>query len=71
MLKYPVYCFVNNCISYANDTVISNNDILFLKKKQEYSKRYSCFSVVFTAFILYFSESLHNIFVFTTFPANF
>lgn len=70
MLKYPVYCFVNNCIIRVGYSYFEN-DILFLKKKQEYSKRYSCFSVVFTAFILYFPESLHNIFVFTTFPANF
>lgn len=62
MLKYPVYCFVNNCILREWYSYFEN-DILFLKKKQEYSKRYSCFSVVSTAFILYFSESLHNIFL--------
>lgn len=71
MLKYPVYCFVNNCISYANDTVISKTIYYFSRKSKNIRKGILAF-LSFSLLSFYIFLKVYIIFfVFTTFPANF
>ena len=58
-----VYRFRNNCIIHAGYSYFENN-VLFLKKKQEYSKSYSCFFCHFHWFHFIFSQGVYIIFVF-------